>query len=223
MKKLYNNSYLIISLYLLFSFLIDILTNITLNFSFSAGMILRGMLLVYIVVGLLLKYKNKTNYYIIGITGLFSLVYLLFHHNLTGLSYIFKYNFTIILFLFFYNLYTKEDKKINRNIPTLCLLFYALSIVLCWLLDIKLLYNSTHEISAIIAIVLSFIFVNLEKRINFIDILTIIFPLSFINKLKLSAKNEHIIFGYIVRLNIINNNIIIKIFEDIFGNVVYSE
>ena len=177
MKKLYNNSYLIISLYLLLSFLIDILTNITLNFSFSVGMILRGMLLIYALVGLLLKYKNKTNYYILATTGIFSPIYLLFHHNLTSISYMFKYNFVIILFLFFYNLYTKEDKKINRNIPTLCLLFYALSIILCWLLNTKLIYNSTNEISAIIAIILSFIFVNLEKRINLIDILTIIVSL----------------------------------------------
>lgn len=177
MKKLYNNPYLVISLYLLLSFVIDIMTNLTLNLSFSIGMILRGILLVYVLLGLLIKYKDKKNYYIIGLLSIFSLSYILIHHSLNSLSFIFKYNFVILLLLFIFNSYKKDDKKINRNILTLCLLFYSLSIIFCWIFNYSLPYNSTNEISAIISIILSYIFVNLEKRIKFIDIFTIIVSL----------------------------------------------
>ena len=177
MKKLFNNPYLVISLYLLLSFVIDIMTNLTINLSFSIGMILRGILLLYILIGVLFKYKEKNNYFIIGLLGIFSCIYFIFHHNITSLSYIFKYNFVILILLFLYNLYKNKDKKINRNILSFCLLFYSASIVFCYILGFKLPYNSSNEISAIISIILSYIFVNLEKRIKPIDIITIIISL----------------------------------------------
>lgn len=177
MKKIFNNPYLIISLYLLLSFVIDIMTNLTMNLSFSIGMILRGILLIYAIIGLLIKYKNKINYYLIGLLGIFSVSYFIVHHNLTGLSYIFKYNFPIVILLFLYNLYHAEDKKINRNMLSLCLLFYSLSIIFCWIFKLNLPFSSSNEISAIISIILSYIFVNLEKRIKFIDIFAIVISL----------------------------------------------
>ena len=189
MKKLYNNSYLIISLYLLFSFFIDIITNLTIDFSLSIGMILRGILLLYLLVGLIFKYKSKENFIILGICSLFSILFLVYHHNITSLTLIIKYNFIIITILFLYNLYKKEDKKINRNILTLCLLFYSLSIIIAWLTKTALnsyevakigtvgWFNSANEISAIISIILGYIFINLQKRINLIEIFTIIISL----------------------------------------------
>ena len=185
MKKIFNNSYLIISLYLLFSFLIDIMTNLTIDLSFSIGMILRGILLLYLVIGLLFCYRSKENYIIIGILTLFSGLYLVYHQNFEGISNIFKYNFVIILLLFLYHLYKNNDKKINRNILTLSLLFYSLSIIIAWLTKTALnsyevakvgtvgWFNSANEISAIMSIILSYIFVNLQKRINLIEIFTI--------------------------------------------------
>ena len=177
MKKLFNNPYLVISLYLLFSFTIDIMTNLTMNLSFSIGMILRGILLLYFLIGLLFIYKEKKNYYIIGLLSIFSIIYSLYHHNLTSISYMFKYNFALLVLLFLYNLYKKEDKKVNRNMLSFCLLFYSVSIIFCWILKFKLPYNDSHEISAIISIIFSYIFVNLEKRIKPIDIITIIVSL----------------------------------------------
>lgn len=189
MKKLFNNPYLVISLYLLFSFLIDIMTNLTINLSFSIGMILRGILLLYVIIGLLIKYKEKTNYFILGILGIFSCIYLIYHQNINSIIYLFKYNFVIIILLFLYNLYKNEDKKINRNMLTLCLLFYSLSIIIGWLTKTSIdsyavakvgtvgWFNSANEISAIISVTLAYIFVNLENRINFIEIFTIIVAL----------------------------------------------
>ena len=189
MKKLFDNSYLVISLYLLFSFIIDIMTNLTLNLSFSIGMILRGLLLLYLLLGLLIKYKSKSNYIILAILGAFSSSYLIFHHNLLGITNLFKYNFVIILLLFLKELYQKEDKKINRNILTLCLLFYSFSIIIAWLTNTAVdsyaiskvgtvgWFNSANEVSAIISIILSYIFVNLQKRINIIEIFAILVSL----------------------------------------------
>ena len=65
MKKLFNNSYLVISLYLLFGFLIDIMTNFTLNLSFSIGIIFRGLLFLYLLLGIFIKYSKKENYFLI--------------------------------------------------------------------------------------------------------------------------------------------------------------
>ena len=186
MKKLYNNSYLVISLYLLFSFFIDILTNLTINHSFSIGMILRGILFVYLIVGLLFKYKNKNNYITIATLGVYSGIFLLINHNQLSIINLFKYNFVIILMLFLYNLYKNEDKKINRNMLTLSLLFYSFSIIIAWLTKTAIdsyavakvgtvgWFNSANEISAIISIIIAYIFVNLQKRINIIEIIAIV-------------------------------------------------
>ena len=189
MKKLYNNSYLVISLYLLFSFFIDILTNITNEFSVSIGMILRGLLLLYFVIGLLIKYKSKNNYITIASLGVYSALFLIFNHNFESIANLFKYNFVLILMLFLYNLYKNEDKKINRNILTLSLLFYSLSIILAWLTKTAInsyavakvgtvgWFNSANEVSAIISIIIAYIFVNLQKRINLIEIFAILVSL----------------------------------------------
>jgi len=188
-KKLYNNSYLVISLYLLFSFFIDILTNITNEFSVSIGMILRGLLLLYFVIGLLIKYKSKNNYITIASLGVYSALFLIFNHNFESIANLFKYNFVLILMLFLYNLYKNEDKKINRNILTLSLLFYSLSIILAWLTKTAInsyavakvgtvgWFNSANEVSAIISIIIAYIFVNLQKRINLIEIFAILVSL----------------------------------------------
>ena len=189
MKRIYNNSYLVISLYLLLGFLIDIMTNLTLNLSFSIGIILRGILFIYLVFGLFIKYPKKENYYILGLLGIFSLIFLIFKHTLTDITFLFKYNYVLVLFLFIYNLYKSEDKKINRNILTLSLIFYSLSIIIAWLTKSALnsyevaktgtvgWFNSANEISAIISIIVPYLFINLEKRINFIEIIAIILSL----------------------------------------------
>ena len=189
MKKLYSNSYLVISLYLLFSFFIDILTSLTLNFSFSIGMILRGILLIYFIIGLLIKYKSRNNYIIIITLGIYSAIFLLINHNQSSIINLFKYNFVIILMQFLYNLYKNEDKKLNRNILTLCLLFYSFTIIIAWITKTAAnsyaiakvgtvgWFNSANEVSAIISIIIAYIFVNLQKRINLIEIFTIIVSL----------------------------------------------
>lgn len=189
MKKLYSNSYLVISLYLLFSFFIDILTNVTINFSFSVGMVLRGVLLLYLIIGLLFKYKNKNNYITLASLGVYSGIFLLINNNQASLINLFKYIFIIILMLFLYNLYKNEDKKINRNILTLSLLFYSFSIIIAWLTKTAIdsyavakvgtvgWFNSANEVSAIISIIIAYIFVNLQKRINIIEIFAIIVSL----------------------------------------------
>lgn len=189
MKKLYSNSYLVISLYLLFSFFIDILTNVTINFSFSVGMVLRGILLLYLIIGLLFKYKNKNAYITLASLGVYSGIFLLINNNQASLINLFKYNFIIILILFLYNLYKNEDKKINRNILTLSLLFYSFSIIIAWLTKTAIdsyavakvgtvgWFNSANEVSAVISIIIAYIFVNLQKRINIIEIFAIIVSL----------------------------------------------
>ena len=189
MKKLFNNSYLVISLYLLLSFVIDIMTNLTLNLSFSVGMILRTFLIIYAVLGLFIKYSKKENYFVLGILGIFSCVYLIINHNMTSISYIIKYNYVLILFLFIYNVYKNEDKKINRNMLTLSLIFYSLSIIIAYYTKTSLKsyeiakvgtvgwFNSANEISAIISIIVPYLIINLEKRINFIEIFAIIISL----------------------------------------------
>lgn len=187
MKKLFSNSYLVISLYLLFSFLIDIMTNLSINLSFSIGIFLRGILFFFLITGLLVKYKDKKNYIIIGSIGLFSLIHLIVNGlNLDNLINISKYSYFLVILTFLYNLYKCEDKKINRNIITLCLLFYSLSIIFAWLINFNIsnpvfgsttklgLFQTSNEISTIISIILPYIFINLTKRINFIEIFTIL-------------------------------------------------
>ncbi|MBR5662665.1 MAG: glycosyltransferase [Bacilli bacterium] len=173
MKKTLNNPYLIISIYLLLSFVIDIVAKLTANISFPIEILFHGSLLLYLLLNLLIKYKEKNNYLILGSLFIFSLVFFFIHQDKSSLINIFKYNYIIVLILFLYNLYTKEDKKINRNMLSLCLLFYSLSIIICYLFKLKFPYNSYNEIGAIISIILAYIFVNLEKRIKPIDIITI--------------------------------------------------
>ena len=67
MKKIFNNSQIVISLYLIFSFFIDIMTNLTINLPFSVGKILRGLLLLYLLLYVVVKYPNKKNIIIISI------------------------------------------------------------------------------------------------------------------------------------------------------------
>ena len=189
MKKLFNNSYLVISLYLLFGFLIDILTNFTIDLSISIGIVLRGLLLLYLFIGIFIKYPKKENYFIIGLLGIFSCLYIVPKHHINDFIYLFKYNYIIILLLFIYNLYKNEDKKINRNILTISLILYSLSIIAAWFTDTALdsyaiskvgtvgWFNSANEISAIISIIVPYLFINLEKRINFIEIFAIVISL----------------------------------------------
>ena len=189
MKRLYNNPYLIISVYILFSFLIDIATKLTISYNISVGMILRGILLLYLLIGLLIKYKSKTNYMLIATLGLYSLMFLCINHNIESITNLFKYNFILILVIFLCNLYKNEDKKINRNILTLSLLFYSFSIIIAWITKTALnsyavakigtvgWFNSANEVSAIISIIIAYIFVNLQKRINLIEIFAILVAL----------------------------------------------
>lgn len=173
MKKLFNNSYLVISLYLLTTFIIDIMTNLSINLSFSIGYILRTIILIYFILGLFIKYKKKENYIILSMIFSFSVIYLIINHTNQDYMNIFNYLNILVLLLYMYNLYKSEDKKINRNIITLCLLFYASTICISYILNGKLLFTSINEISTIISITLPYLFINLEKRINFIEILTI--------------------------------------------------
>ena len=189
MKKIFNNSYLVISIYILLGFLIDIVTNLTINLSFSIGMILRGILLLYLILGIIIKYPKKHNYFILGILGIFSIIFLIIKFDAESIKYIFKYNYVLILLLFIYNLYINEDKKINRNMLTLSLIFYSLCIIISYITKTSLdtygiskvgykgWFNSANEISAIISIIVSYLIINLEKRINFIEIFAIIISL----------------------------------------------
>ena len=177
MKKLFSNPYLVISLYLLFSFVIDIMTNLTINLSFSIGMILRGILLIYVTLGLLFKYKDKNNYFLIGLLGIFSLIYLLYFRSLSALTYIVKYDFALLILLFIYNLYKTEDKKINDNVITFSLLFYSVSIIISYLFKLDAIFNSYNEMSAIIAIIIPYLIINLEKRFNVLEFLTVFIAL----------------------------------------------
>ena len=185
MKKLFNNSYLVISLYLLLGFLIDIMTNITQDLSLSIGMILRGVLLLYLIVGIFIKYPKRKNFIVLGILLLYSSLYLITHLNISSLSFLLKYNFVIILSLFLLNMYKEEDKKVNRNMITLALIFYSLSIISYYLINtfifdktitqihFKNIFNSINEISAIISIIVPYLIINLEKRRNFIEVFAI--------------------------------------------------
>ena len=96
MKKIFNNSQTIISLCLLFSFLIDIMTNLTINLSFSVGMIIRGLLFIYLFFYILVKYPNKRNIIIVFIIVIFSFLFLIFRHNINSIYHIFKYDYIII-------------------------------------------------------------------------------------------------------------------------------
>lgn len=173
MKKLFNNSYLVISLYLLITFIIDIMTNLSVDLSFSIGYILRAIILMYFVLGLFIEYKKKENYIILSIIFSFSIVYLIIHHLSQDYINIFNYLNILVLLLYMYNLYKNEDKKVNRNIITLCLLFYTSVICIAHLFDGNFLFTSINEISTIISITLPYLFINLEKRINLIELLTI--------------------------------------------------
>ena len=181
-KKIYQNPYIIFSIYILSSFLIDILTTLTSEFTLSIGIILRGILLLYVLIGLIVKCNSKFNRFVVMILTLFSTIFLIFHHRFIDISYLFKFNFLILIFTFIVTLYKKEDKKINRNILTISLLLYSLTIILTWVytlvfnkdINVSVLFSSTNEVSTIITIILPYLFVNLEKRINPIEIFTII-------------------------------------------------
>ena len=189
MKKIFNNSYLVISIYIIFSFLIDILTNLTLSYTFSIGMILRGIFLIYLVVGLLIKYNNKENLYIIFITTLFSILFLIFNLNVYSLSLILKYDYVIFLALFLLSMYKTEDKKINRNMITISLILYSLTIIIFFLINhifydkslsdtnFNKVFHAMKEVNVIITIVVPYLFISLEKRKNFIEVFAIIISL----------------------------------------------
>jgi len=175
MKKLFNNSYLVISLYLLTTFIIDIMTNLSLNLSFSIGNIIRSIFLLYFILGLFIKYKRKENYIVLSLLLAYSIVYLIIHNS--SFNTIFNYINIIVLLLYMYNLYKTEDKKVNRNMVTICVLLYSISIILSWITKSHFCFSSVAEVSAILSISLPYLFINLEKRINFIEIIAILLML----------------------------------------------
>ena len=189
MKKVFNNSQMIISLCLLFSFLIDIMTNLTINLSFSVGMIIRGLLFIYLFFYIIVKYPNKRNLIIIITTIIFSFLYLIFRHNINSIYNIFKFDYIIIILLAIYNLYTKENKTIGTNILNITLLSYSLILIIARITNTAVdsyavakvgtigWFNSANEISAIISIIVSYLFINIKDKKDYHYIITIILAL----------------------------------------------
>ena len=189
MKKVFNNSQTIISLCLLFSFLIDIMTNLTINLSFSVGMIIRGLLFIYLFFYILVKYPNKRNIIIVFIIVIFSFLFLIFRHNINSIYHIFKYDYIIITLLAIYNLYIEENKTIANNIINITLLSYSLVIIIARITNTALnsyavakvgtigWFNSANEISAIISIIVPYLFIKIKDKNDYPYIVTIVLAL----------------------------------------------
>ena len=189
MKKIFNNSQIVISLYLIFSFFIDIMTNLTINLSFSVGMIIRGLLFLYLFFYIIVQYPNKRNLIIIITTIIFSFLYLIFRHNINSIYHLFKFDYIIIILLAIYNLYTKENKTIGTNILNITLLSYSLILIIARITNTAVdsyavakvgtigWFNSANEISAIISIIVSYLFINIKDKKDYRYIITIILAL----------------------------------------------
>ena len=228
MKKVFNNTQVIISLYMLFSFFIDIMTNLTINLSFSVGMILRGLLLVYLGLFILIKHPNKNNIIIIFITMLFSFLFLIFRHNINSIYHIFKYDYIIILLLAIYNLYTKENKKIGTNIINITLLSYSLVLIIAKITNTAFdsyeiakvgtigWFNSANEISAIISIIVPYLFINIKSKKDYSYMITII--LSLIGALLIGTRTPIIIFAICILYFLIS-----KLIKDIKNKTVKTK
>ena len=189
MKKIFNNSQIVISLYLIFSFFIDIMTNLTINLSFSVGMIIRGLLFIYLFFYIIVQYPNKRNLIIIIITIIFSFLYLILRHNINSIYHLFKFDYIIIILLAIYNLYTKENKTIGTHILNITLLSYSLILIIARITNTAVdsyavakvgtigWFNSANEISAIISIIVSYLFINIKDKKDYRYIITIILAL----------------------------------------------
>lgn len=205
MKKIINNSNLVISMFLIFSFIIDILTNLTIDFKVSFGAIIRGLLLLYILLVILLKYKNKSNYFIIGLLGIFSVIYILVMKNFTSIENIVKYDNFIIMFLYMYNMYKYDNNKISDTLLSFVLFLYSSVIILAFITNTSLnsfavtrigyvgWFNSANEVSAIICAIVPFIFVKLLKEQNRLNIISLVFGL--IATLIIGTRLPIIVYG----------------------------
>lgn len=178
MKKLYNNSYLVISIFIILNVVLDLTSSLIANMPNYVFIGLRTLFLLYIIVGILLKYRSKENIISLTILTIYNIFYLFFHKiNTFNIENILNYNFFIILFLYIYNLYKHEDKKINRNIITISVLIYSIFIIIFHYIKVPIDKDIFIKVSSVITISLPFLIVNLEKRINLIEVFTIIISL----------------------------------------------
>ena len=204
MKKIFNNSQLIISLYLLFSFLIDIMTNLTINLSFSVGMILRGLLLLYLLLYILIKYPTKKNITILFLLTIYCILFLIFRPKINSIYYLFKYAFIVIPLLSIYNMYKKDNVYISDNILNITLLTYSLVLIIAKITNTASAsyavakvgtigwFNSANEISAIISIIGTYLFISIINKKKYLYIITIIIAL--IASLIIGTRTPIIVF-----------------------------
>ena len=174
MKKMYNNSYLAISIFIILNVIFDIIGSIFSNIPNLVFVIMRSILLVYIITGIIIKYRYKSNIISLSVLLMYTVIYLIIHKvNVVNITNIFNYIFFIITLLYIYNLYKYEDKKINRNIITISVLSYSLFTIISFYFKICDMKDIYLNISPIISISLPFLILNLEKRINLIEVFTI--------------------------------------------------
>lgn len=193
MKNIYSNSYLSFSIYIILNVILDILGSIIPSIPNIVFLCFKALFLLYIFFGIILKYKSKQNFIIMGLLSIFFGIYLLSHTiNITNITNIINYIFFIFVLLYISNMYVVEDKKINRNIITIAVLIYSIYIIISHYLNLNSYNDLYFKISSIITISLPFLIINLEKRINLIEVFTI--GVSLIAAILIGTKLPIIIF-----------------------------
>lgn len=178
MKKIYSNTFLIMSLFIILSVIMDIVSSIFISIPNFTFVIIRSIFILYLILGLLIKYKSKSNYITLLLLIIFSGFYLIIHGiTISSITNIINYIFFISTFIFIYNMYKNDDKKINRNIITIAVLIYLISLMGILILGVEQDPKLYSTINSIITISLPFFIVNLEKRVNLIEVLAIILSL----------------------------------------------
>lgn len=202
MEKLYNNR--ILTKFIIIQPLIDIITSLMINefnLSISIGMIFRFIFLAYSLIYILKNRNNLVNIYLVV-----WIIYLL--TNLTG-NILFNYKFEFILYfksiskliyfpivLLFYTLYFKKNEQLDGFSFVMIGLIIGISLFLsvitntaycsyssyenCYRKGIVSWFNSANEYGLILISILGFTIIDLFKKENIYNILSLIFTVIFL-------------------------------------------
>lgn len=204
MKELTKNQKFIY-IYLLILPFIDVITSIFVRFeisSFTPGMIIKGLTILYIVYYILFKTKNKIkkpSLIYLGLIVLFFIGYILFKFNIftkssifSELKYALRYFYYPIIFIGVINIFSdqKVGKEIIKKVITINALTYSALLLIPYLTGFSFnsydntsfsgsvgLFYAANEISAIMSALGISIYFLLEK--NSIKYLLLCLPIIF--------------------------------------------
>lgn len=188
-----KNINLIFGIFIIFQPIVDVLTSIclNLNISFSFGMIIRFVFIVFLMYYLLFinnsKYK-KSSLFVLFIIFLYMIIFSFSNMSLFSISSLIKSFYFPILLISLFNIYNESDTLNNKYL--LISLFIYVGIILIGDItntsfqsyDVEKTkhighigwFNSANEIGAIIAILIPILFESIYKKISIVKVLLLL-------------------------------------------------